>query len=75
MTETLVPGIGGAVITAGVRVVDHPAWPELKAAVEEIRPWQSADGSLVFGAAGAPPPDAPLGPGVRGVGAVQSREA
>ncbi|MET9467823.1 DUF6421 family protein [Streptomyces sp. NPDC006544] len=54
MTETLVPGIGGAVITAGARVVDHPAWPELKAAVEEIRPWQSADGSIDFEAEGAP---------------------
>lgn len=54
MTETLVPGIGGAVITAGARVVDHPAWPELKAAVEEIRPWQSADGSIDFEVEGAP---------------------
>ncbi|WP_328924347.1 DUF6421 family protein [Streptomyces sp. NBC_00190] len=54
MTETLVPGVGGAVITAGARVVDHPAWPELKAAVEEIRPWQSADGSIAFGVEGAP---------------------
>ncbi|MFD3869901.1 DUF6421 family protein [Streptomyces sp. NPDC058623] len=53
MTETLVPGVGGAVITAGARVVDHPAWPELKAAVEEIRPWQSADGSIDFEAEGA----------------------
>nr|WSX53187.1 DUF6421 family protein [Streptomyces sp. NBC_00974] len=54
MTETLVPGIGGSVITAGARVVDHPAWPELKAAVEEIRPWQSADGSIDFEVEGAP---------------------
>lgn len=53
MTETLVPGIGGAVITAGGRVVDHPAWPELKAAVEEIRSWQSADGSIDFESQGA----------------------
>jgi Family of unknown function (DUF6421) len=36
------------------RVVDHPAWPELKSAVEEIRPWQSADGSIDFDAQGAP---------------------
>ncbi|MER6313114.1 DUF6421 family protein [Streptomyces sp. NPDC001581] len=54
MTETLVPGTGGAVITAEARVVDHPAWPELKAAVEEIRPWQSKDGSIDFEAEGAP---------------------
>ncbi|WP_329388637.1 DUF6421 family protein [Streptomyces sp. NBC_01351] len=54
MTETLVPGIGGAAITAGARVVDHPAWPELKAAVEEIRPWQAKDGSIDFEAEGAP---------------------
>lgn len=56
MTETLVPGAGGAVITAGARVVDHPAWPELKAAVEEIRPWQAKDGSIDFEAEGAPSP-------------------
>ncbi|MEW1638588.1 DUF6421 family protein [Streptomyces sp. NPDC093801] len=56
MTETLVPGIGGTVITAGARVVDHPAWPELKAAVEEIRPWQAKDGSIDFEAEGAPAP-------------------
>ncbi|WP_371680016.1 DUF6421 family protein [Streptomyces sp. NBC_01276] len=56
MTETLVPGAGGAVITAGTRVVDHPAWLALKAAVEEIRPWQSKDGSIDFEAAGAPAP-------------------
>ncbi|MEU5807787.1 DUF6421 family protein [Streptomyces sp. NPDC004244] len=54
MTETLVPGTGGAAITADARVVDHPAWPELKAAVEEIRPWQSKDGSIDFEAEGAP---------------------
>ncbi|MFD3553250.1 DUF6421 family protein [Streptomyces goshikiensis] len=54
MTETLVPGSGGAVITAAARVVDHPAWPQLKAAVEEIRPWQAKDGSIDFEAEGAP---------------------
>ncbi|MFJ6938771.1 DUF6421 family protein [Streptomyces sp. NPDC101132] len=54
MTETLVQGAGGGVITAGMRVVDHPAWPVLKAAVEEIRPWQSKDGSIDFEAEGAP---------------------
>ncbi|WP_411102642.1 DUF6421 family protein [Streptomyces sp. cmx-4-9] len=54
MTETLVSGAGGTAITADARVVDHPAWPELKAAVEEIRPWQSKDGSIDFAAEGAP---------------------
>ncbi|MBT2387806.1 DUF6421 family protein [Streptomyces sp. ISL-11] len=37
------------------RVVDHPAWAVLKDAVEAIRPWQSADGSIDLDAAGAPP--------------------
>ncbi|WP_172381641.1 DUF6421 family protein [Streptomyces sp. MNP-20] len=36
------------------RVVDHPAWPVLKGAVEEIRPWQSKDGSIDFEREGAP---------------------
>ncbi|MBW5483806.1 DUF6421 family protein [Streptomyces bambusae] len=54
MTEILVPGVGGGVIATGARVVEHPAWPELKAAVEEIRPWQSKDGSIDFDAEGAP---------------------
>ncbi|MBL1068112.1 DUF6421 family protein [Streptomyces sp. 7-21] len=36
------------------RVVGHPAWAELKAAVEAIRPAQSADGSVDFGAENAP---------------------
>lgn len=35
-------------------VVGHPAWPVLKAAVERIRPWQSANGSIDFEAPGAP---------------------
>jgi hypothetical protein len=36
------------------RVVEHPAWPVLKGAVEEIRPWQSKDGSIDFESDGAP---------------------
>ncbi|MGW2816656.1 DUF6421 family protein [Streptomyces sp. NPDC001415] len=54
MTEILVqdPAVGGAV--SDRRVVDHPAWPALKNAVEEIRPWQSKDGSIDFDAEGAP---------------------
>lgn len=47
--ETAAPGISGA-----ARVIEHPAWPELKNAVEEIRPWQSKDGSIDFDAEGAP---------------------
>ncbi|KAF0649041.1 hypothetical protein K701_15805 [Streptomyces fradiae ATCC 10745 = DSM 40063] len=35
-------------------MVDHPAWPQLKNAVEEIRVWQSADGSIDFTAEDAP---------------------
>jgi hypothetical protein len=54
MTEILVPvGVEEQVPPVG-RVVEHPAWPVLKDAVEEIRPWQSADGSIDFEAEGAP---------------------
>ncbi|MER7175928.1 DUF6421 family protein [Streptomyces mesophilus] len=54
MTEILVQdAIGGAVPPAD-RVVDHPAWPMLKDAVETLRVWQSADGSVDFTAEGAP---------------------
>ncbi|MHB9849303.1 DUF6421 family protein [Streptomyces krungchingensis] len=45
-TEERVPPVG--------RVVEHPAWPVLKDAVEEIRPWQSKDGSIDLDAEGAP---------------------
>ncbi|WP_069812179.1 DUF6421 family protein [Streptomyces sp. TP-A0874] len=38
------------------RVVEHPSWPLLREAVEEIRPWQSKDGSIDFDAEGAPAP-------------------
>ncbi|GHC47255.1 hypothetical protein GCM10010507_23460 [Streptomyces cinnamoneus] len=37
--------------------MEHPAWAELKGAVEAIRPWQSADGSIDLTAEGAPPGD------------------
>ncbi|QUW83773.1 hypothetical protein SMIR_35250 [Streptomyces mirabilis] len=54
MTEILVPvGVEEQVPPVG-RVVEHPAWPVLKDAVEEIRPWQSTDGSIDFEAEGAP---------------------
>ncbi|MCP9988956.1 DUF6421 family protein [Streptomyces sudanensis] len=54
MTEILVQDAVGGELSADVRVVDHPAWPQLKNAVEEIRVWQSADGSIDFGADRAP---------------------
>ncbi|MFI8962475.1 DUF6421 family protein [Streptomyces sp. NPDC053493] len=54
MTEILVQDATGGGISADAPVTDHPAWPELKNAVEELRPWQSADGSIDFEAEGAP---------------------
>ncbi|MGA5218607.1 DUF6421 family protein [Streptomyces cinereoruber] len=54
MTEILVQDVTGGGISTDARVIDHPAWPELKNAVEEIRAWQSADGSIDFEAEGAP---------------------
>ncbi|WP_374984162.1 DUF6421 family protein [Streptomyces fradiae] len=54
MTEILVQDAVGGGLSTDVRVVDHPAWPQLKNAVEEIRVWQSADGSIDFTAEGAP---------------------
>ncbi|MGW7351103.1 DUF6421 family protein [Streptomyces sp. NPDC054784] len=54
MTEILSPaGVDGGA-PAEDRVVDHPAWPVLKDAVEAIRPAQSADGSIDFAAEDAP---------------------
>ncbi|KAF5992294.1 DUF6421 family protein [Streptomyces mirabilis] len=54
MTEILVPvGVEERVPPVG-RVVEHPAWPVLKDAVEQIRPWQSKDGSIDFEAESAP---------------------
>jgi hypothetical protein len=35
-------------------IVDHPAWSDLKAAVERVRAWQVADGSVDLEAHGAP---------------------
>ncbi|MFI0980501.1 DUF6421 family protein [Streptomyces sp. NPDC021093] len=54
MTQILVQDIAGGGIAEASRVIDHPAWGVLKGAVEEIRPWQSADGSIDFDAEGAP---------------------
>ncbi|WP_432120913.1 DUF6421 family protein [Streptomyces sp. S1] len=54
MTEILVQDVTGEAISTDARVIDHPAWAELKNAVEEIRAWQRADGSIDFEAEGAP---------------------
>ncbi|MFG2307951.1 DUF6421 family protein [Streptomyces sp. NPDC048566] len=54
MTEMLVQVGTEDRIPPVARVVEHPAWPVLKDAVEEIRPWQSKDGSIDFEADGAP---------------------
>ncbi|MFF9914217.1 DUF6421 family protein [Streptomyces sp. NPDC013457] len=54
MTEILVQDVTGGGILTAAPVIEHPAWPELKNAVEEIRPWQSKDGSIDFEAEGAP---------------------
>ncbi|MFJ8648479.1 DUF6421 family protein [Streptomyces sp. NPDC093546] len=62
MTEILVQDAAGGAVAADAgadirpdaRVIDHPAWPALKNAVEEIRAWQSADGSIDLDAEGAP---------------------
>lgn len=55
MTEILSPsGVDGGAASTD-RVVDHPAWPVLKQAVEALRPAQSADGSVDFEGEGVPP--------------------
>src|SRR4051794_24216239 len=54
MTEILVQVGSEEEVPPQDRVVDHPAWPVLKDAVEQIRPWQSKDGSIDFDAEGAP---------------------
>ncbi|WP_049579073.1 DUF6421 family protein [Streptomyces sp. SBT349] len=54
MTETLasITANGGGATTG--RVVSHRSWASLKEAVETIRPAQSRDGSIDFGAEDAP---------------------
>ncbi|MHC0433630.1 DUF6421 family protein [Streptomyces sp. O3] len=54
MTEILVQPASEETLPPVVRVVEQPAWPVLKDAVEQIRPWQSKDGSIDFDAEGAP---------------------
>ena len=60
MTETLAsttPKDAGLAGEDAPRVVAHPAWAVLKQAVSDIRPAQSKDGSIDFGAEGAPAPE------------------
>ncbi|MFD8516840.1 DUF6421 family protein [Streptomyces antimycoticus] len=54
MTEILSSPIAEGGVLPAERVVEHPAWPTLKDAVETFRPWQSKDGSIDFDAEGAP---------------------
>src|SRR3954468_2982247 len=54
MTEILEQAASEERVPPVTRVVEHPAWPVLKDAVELIRPWQSKDGSIDFEAEGAP---------------------
>ncbi|MEV6134111.1 DUF6421 family protein [Streptomyces violaceusniger] len=54
MTEILSSPIAEGGVLSAERVVEHPAWPTLKGAVETFRPWQSKDGSIDFDAEGAP---------------------
>ncbi|PKV84188.1 DUF6421 family protein [Streptomyces sp. TLI_146] len=54
MTEILVQDVAAEGGIADPAVVEHPAWTVLKSSVEEIRPWQSKDGSIDFDAEGAP---------------------
>ncbi|MYU34034.1 hypothetical protein GTW52_13070 [Streptomyces sp. SID8358] len=53
------------------RVVERPAWATLKGAVEEIRPWQSKDGSVDLAAEGAPSAEAAAAAVERVVAAVE----
>ncbi|MFJ9618848.1 DUF6421 family protein [Streptomyces noursei] len=54
MTEILSPvGVLGGTLS-DESVVAHPAWPVLKDAIENIRPWQSKDGAIDLAADGAP---------------------
>ncbi|MFI9494390.1 MULTISPECIES: DUF6421 family protein [Streptomyces] len=54
MTEILEHATAPGAKASAPRVVEHPAWATLKSAVEEIRPWQSEDGSIDLAAEDAP---------------------
>ncbi|UGY94697.1 DUF6421 family protein [Streptomyces gobiensis] len=57
MTETFSPATNKGGVLPAEPVVSHPAWSELKDAVEKIRPWQSKDGSIDLEAEDAPTRD------------------
>ncbi|WP_240134711.1 DUF6421 family protein [Streptomyces sp. MUM 178J] len=75
MTEILVQdaaagGVSRGAAPQGDPVIEHRAWPALKNAVEQIRPWQSKDGSIDFTAEDAPErtaAEAVLGQVIKGV--------
>ncbi|WFB06436.1 DUF6421 family protein [Streptomyces sp. LX-29] len=71
MTEILAPAVSEGGVLSAERVVEHPAWPVLKAAVEELRVWQSKDGSIDLEADGAPASDAVRAVVDRMIGAVE----
>ncbi|CDR15083.1 predicted protein [Streptomyces iranensis] len=52
-------------------MVDHPAWPTLKDAVETFRRWQSKDGSIDFDAEGAPTRETAAATVDRVIGAIE----
>jgi len=54
MTEILEQKAAVVGVSGAPRVIDHPAWGDLKEAVERIRPWQSKDGSIDLQAEDAP---------------------
>jgi uncharacterized protein DUF6421 len=54
MTKNLASAARGGGASTGGRLIDHPAWTELKRAVAAVRPAQSRDGSIDFQAEGAP---------------------
>ena len=56
MTEILEQIVSDQRVSPLARVVEHPAWPVLKDAVEQIRPWQAKDGSIDFDREDAPDP-------------------
>ncbi|GAA2327039.1 DUF6421 family protein [Streptomyces violaceusniger] len=71
MTEILSSAIAEGVVLSAERVVDHPAWPTLKDAVETFRPWQSKDGSIDFDAEGAPTRETAVATIARVIGAIE----
>ncbi|GAB3975486.1 DUF6421 family protein [Streptomyces sparsus] len=72
MTQTLLPGAAADGVPTASPVVEHTAWSDLKSAVETIRPWQSKDGSIDFGAEGAPSREAVTAEVERVIGAIEA---